>query len=468
MGIIPAVLNPIWLWLVLLSVLIGGFTGNLNAVTEGAFASAKDAVMVIALPLVGMFALWLGIMRLAELSGLVNIMARGLRPITRWLFPDVPENHPAIGSMAMNIAANMLGLGNAATPLGLRAMRDLETLNPRPGVASNAMCTFLAINTSSIQLIPTTVIGILVVAGSRNPTAVIGSAFIATLFSSIVAIAAVKFLEKLPAYRLPPVDPSALVDREGAVEESGTPSPLPPPPEPMTSKGRFLFAAYGILMALMFFTLAFPDEANRMVAGLASTFGFQPFTFSPLTEEMARVGLFNRLVMALSMISIPLMLTFFPLYAWLRGIKVYEEFVEGAREGFQVATRIIPFLVAILVAVRMFREAGGISMIATVLGPGLKAVGFPVDLLPLVLIRPLSGGASTGVFTDIVQTFGPDHINSLMAGTILGSSETTFYVIAVYFGSVGIKRTRHAVPAGLLGDLAGVVIAIIVCRMMFL
>jgi spore maturation protein B len=161
------------------------------------------------------------------------------------------------------------------------------------------------------------------------------------------------------------------------------------------------------------------------------------------------------------------MLTFFPLYAALRQVKVYEEFVEGAKEGFQVAMRIIPYLVAILVAVKMFREAGGIAIIAKALGPIPAALGFPVDLLPLVLVRPLSGGATTGVFNEIVSQFGPNHLNSLTAGTIFGSTETTFYVLAVYFGSVGIRRTRHAVPAGLMADLTGVIASVIICRWMF-
>jgi len=472
-GIIPPVLNPIWLALVLLAVFIGGFTGNLNAVTEGAFASARDAVMVIALPLVGMFALWLGIMRLAELSGLVQIMARGLRPITRRLFPDVPEDHPAIGSMAMNIAANMLGIGNAATPLGLRAMRDLETLNPRPGVATNAMCTFLAINTSSVQLIPTTAIAIMVVAGSRNPTAIIGSAFLATICSTIVGITAVKLLEKLPAYRLPPPDEAMLREMKARKAGRDEEAVSLPSAEPLTARGKAMLWAYTAGILLMYLIMSFPEQANAIVAALHrwSAEAIPAFVFSPFSDEMAadlaRHGVGSRLLRVLSMIAVPVMLSFFPLYAWLRGIKVYEEFVEGAKEGFQVAVRIIPFLVAILVAVRMFREAGGISLIAKVLGPGLQAIGFPVDLLPLVLVRPLSGGATTGIFTDIVQTFGPDHMNSLMAGTIFGSTETTFYVIAVYFGAVTVKRTRHAIPAGLAADFAGVVASIIICRVMF-
>ena len=188
-------LNYIWLALVLLAVAIGGATGHLKEVTDGAFDGAKTAV-TIALGLIGIMALWLGVMRLAERAGLIQKLARGLRPVMRRLFPGVPHDHPAMGSMLMNMAANMLGLGNAATPLGLRAMGDLETLNPHPGTATNAMCTFLAINTSSVQLIPTTAIAILVAAGSTNPTAIVGTALLATLCAATVAVTSVKLLKR--------------------------------------------------------------------------------------------------------------------------------------------------------------------------------------------------------------------------------------------------------------------------------
>src|SRR6202163_2001449 len=194
-------LNYIWLALVLLAVAIGGWNDRLNEVTAGAFDGAKTAV-TIAFGLIGVMALWLGVMRLAGRAGLVPAIAPGLHPIMRRLFPDVPPEHPAMGSMLMNMAANMLGLGNAATPLGLRAMRDLETLNPRPGVATNAMCTFLALNTSSVQLIPTTAIALLVAAGSTRPTAIVGTALLATLCAATVAIISVKLLDRLPFFRL--------------------------------------------------------------------------------------------------------------------------------------------------------------------------------------------------------------------------------------------------------------------------
>src|SRR5512140_810632 len=196
-------LNYIWLGLIVFAVLIGGWTGHLKEVADRSFEMAEFAVMQISLPLVGIMALWLGVMRLAERAGLVALLARLLRPLMRRLFPDVPAEHPAMGAMLMNMAANMLGLGNAATPLGLRAMRDLESLNPQPGTATNAMCTFLAINTASVQLIPTTAIAILVAAGSTRPTAIVGTALLATLCAATTAIIAVKTLEKLPWFARP-------------------------------------------------------------------------------------------------------------------------------------------------------------------------------------------------------------------------------------------------------------------------
>lgn len=460
-------LNPIWLTLLLLAVFIGGFTGNLGAVTSSAADSAKTAVMTIALPLAGWFALWLGMMRLAELAGLVNVLARGLRPVMRRLFPDVPEGHPALGAMALNMAANMLGLGNAATPLGLKAMKHLEGLNPHPGLASNAMCTFLAINTASIQLIPATAIGILAVNGSTRPAAIVPSALMATLCAFTAGLVSVKLLEKLPRYQLPPVPASARPASPSA--EPTEPEPATPEPQPVSRRGLWTLAAYALGMIAMFVVLAFPEQVNAWLAALhLKAPGLIPaISFAPLSADLARLHLATRLLSVAGLLALPFAFTFFPLYAWLRGVKVYEEFVEGAKEGFQVATRIIPFLVAILVAVGMFRSAGGITMLSKALGPALGAIGFPVDLLPLVLIRPLSGGATTGIFTEIVHTFGADSLQALMAGTIFGSTETTFYVLAVYFGSVGIRKTRHAVPAGLTADLVGVIASIAICRWLF-
>jgi spore maturation protein SpmA len=443
------VLNYIWLALVLLAVAIGGATGHMKEVTDGAFDGAKTAV-TIALGLIGIMALWLGVMRLAERAGLVQKIARGLRPLLRRLFPDVPAEHPAMGAMVMNMSANMLGLGNAATPLGLRAMRDLEKLNPHPGSASNAMCTFLAINTASVQLIPTTAIAILVAAGSHRPTAIVGTALLATLCAASVAIVSVKLLEKLPWFRVRADVVSRMADAAESKIETAQSEPAAgigdagdnAPVSPWLSFLPTVLAVFflGLLLAMVF----------------PAAFHF------PIASESPSI--FVRSVNALSLLAIPFFLSFFPLYAAVRRVKVYDEFVEGAKEGFTVILKIIPFLVTMLVAIGMFKGAGGIDLLTRLLAPVLGPLHFPPDLLPLALMRPLSGGATLALFTDVVHRLGPDNIVSLMAGTLYGSTETTFYVAAVYFGSVGIRQTRHAIPAGLLADLTGVIASVIICR----
>ena len=449
-------LNYIWLGLILLAVIIGGCNGNLTAVADKCFEMAKFAVLDTAFPLIGIMALWLGVMRLAERSGLVTMLARALRPLMRWLFPEVPAEHPAMGSMLLNIAANMLGLGNAATPLGLRAMKDLDSLNLRPGTATNAMCTFLAINTSSVQLIPVTAIAILAANRSSNPTAIVGTSIMATACAAISAITMAKLLARLPMFRLPPVPVySPSPPPEERVGEKRAPDERLPIKEaaalqPLQWWGRLILSAFGFFFLWLFLRLAFP-----------ALLGYAP------RLENATQTVFVRIVDAISKLSIPFVLSFFPLYAALRRVKAYEEFVDGAKEGFEVAIRIIPFLVAILVAIGMFRAAGGIDLLSKALGPAMMAIGFPPDLLPLALMRPLSGSGALGVFTELVKNVGPDTLIARTAGTIYGSTETTFYVLAVYFGSVGIKKTRYALLAGLTADLVGVVASVIICRLVF-
>jgi spore maturation protein SpmA len=452
------VLNYIWLALVLLAVAIGGWNDRLKDVTEGAFDGAKTAV-TIALGLIGIMALWLGVMRLAERAGLVQRIAHGLRPIMRHLFPDVPPEHPAMGSMLMNMSANMLGLGNAATPLGLRAMNDLERLNPRPGVATNAMCTFLAINTSSVQLIPATAIAILAASGSTRPTAIVGTALLATLCAASVAIISVKLLEKLPIFRISPSaektkvgqdSQKAEIKGEAGVTDHGYSDSgvvTQEPPRRSSTLGLITLIALTLLFVVLFLRMVAPTLFGVSMAG-----------------DVAAQNVFVRSVNALSILAIPFLLSFFPLYAAAHGVKVYEEFVEGAKEGFSVILKIIPFLVTMLVAIGMFKGAGGIELLSRVLSPVLTPLHFPTDLLPLALMRPLSGSATLALLADIVHRLGPDNIVSLTAATIYGSTETTFYVAAVYFGAVGIKQTRHAIPAGLLADLTGVVASVIICR----
>ncbi len=458
-------LNYLWLGLVTLAVLVGGATGRLPEVTAGAFQMADTAVMKIALPLVGVMALWLGVMRLAERSGLVQQIARALRPLMRRLFPDVPAEHPAMGSMLMNMAANMLGLANAATPLGLRAMRDLETLNPTPGTATNAMCTFLAINTASIQLLPTTAIAILASQHAQNPTAIVGTALLASICATTTGIAMAKWLQRWRLFRVRPEVASAAAGAAAAASEPA--SALVAEPAPLRVGGHvalgLLLAAFAALLVWMVFA---PAGYHASTTALHARI-FPAQVAPPAWENTVTQPVALRVIGTLSLLAVPFLLVFFPLYASLRGVKVYEEFVEGAKEGFQVALRIIPFLVAILVAIGMFRGAGGIEALKSVLAPLLTPLGFPPDLLPLVLVRPLSGSATMGLFTELVQRLGPDSLTARMAGTIFGSTETTFYVIAVYFGSVAVRRARHAVAVGLIADCAGVVASVVICRLLF-
>ena len=431
-------LNYLWLGLILCGVILGVLTGKTEAVTAATFDAAKTSLMSIALPLGAVMALWLGIMRLAEKSGAVERLSGLLRPLLVRLFPDVPADHPAMGAMVMNIAANMLGLGNAATPLGLRAMQGLESLNPRPGTATNAMCTFLAINTSSVQLIPATAVGILAAAGAAHPTSIIGTALVATTCSFMTGIISVKLLQRLPMFALPPtpVAPALGTAPMEPGEASPTSSLLP-----LVLWKKFLLIAY----------VAF----------------FAGAVWHLLKTQSAGTSLLISVIQSISLVAIPFLLGFFPLYAALRGVTVYEEFIEGAKEGIQVALRIFPYLVAILVAVGIFRAAGGIDILSRLMAPLLDLIGLPTQVLPLVLVRPMSGSAATGLFAEIVKACGPDSYAAQLAGTILGGTETTLYVLAVYFGSVAIRRGRHALAAGLLADAAGVAASLVICRLIF-
>ena len=447
-------LNVIWLAMLLVAVIVGGFSGRLDAMTKGAFDSAEVAVMKIALPLIGAWAIWLGMMRLAERAGLVQSLARGLRPVMRRLFPEVPADHPAMGAMVLNMAANMLGLGNAATPLGLRAMALLQKLNPHPAVASNSMVTFLAVNTASIQLIPTTAISILAVQGSKNASIIVIPAIIATAIAMACGIFLAKALSRLPAFRISGED-SDVAENVAVAQENET-AVEKISPTPMSGAGRMLLAIFLAAFLAMFFALVWPAAANKLPESLAWQWRYRDF--------WPELGIGLRLLRAVSLLAIPFLLGFFPLVAWLRGVKVYEQFCEGAKEAFDTAKRVIPFLVAMLVAIGLLRDAGVMQMLTDALRPMLDRIGFPSDLLPLALMRPLSGSASMGIFADLVKTHGADSLIGRMAATIYGSTETTFYVLAVYFGSIGIRKTRHAVIAGLAADFIAIACAIAACH----
>jgi spore maturation protein SpmA len=448
-------LNYIWLGLIGVAVLMGGFRGNIGEVGQAGIDRAIDAVYPLGTTLLAVMTLWLGLMRLAEKAGLVNRLGLALKPIMVRLFPEVPANHPAMGAIVLNVAANILGLNNAATPLGLRAMNELDKLNQRPGVATNAMCMLLTINTASITLIPVTAIALLAAAKGKNPTIIIGTSLAATAMTQVCAIATCKLLERTrwskrqleEAVAVPrEVDAaSAKAVMEGeAVEEKAeqTDASLPWAPG-----ARWILAGFGGIFIAMVIAFAFPELIGR----------------AP-TPDVAAHAWPLRLVDALSVLVLPWLIFLFPLYAALRRIPVYEQFVEGGKEAVQVILRILPYLVGMLAAVGMFSMAGGMDLITEILSPLTNLFGFPSQLVPMAVIRPFSSAAALGLLTDLIHQNGPDSLIALTAATFYGCSETTFYVIAVYFGSVGVRKTRHAIPAGLVADTIGPIAAVIICR----
>jgi spore maturation protein SpmB len=320
----------------------------------------------------------------------------------------------------------------------------------------------LAINTSSITLIPVTVIGLLAAAGSKNPTAIIGTSLAATAVAHAAAIATCKLLEKSPWFRLAPVGDS-LVTALPAETKTSSAAQVAEGKEikekeeeideslPWVPGSKWILAGVAGLFLAMLLATAFPDLVHNKI----------PSPIDPTHSAL------HRLVDALSLLVIPWLILFFPLYAALRRVPVYEEFVEGGKEGFQVILRILPYIVGMLVAVGMFKAAGGLDLIAWILSPVTNFLHFPPELVPIAFIRPFSGTAAYALLAELVKNHGPDSLITLMGGTFYGCSETTFYVIAVYFGSVGIRKTRHAIPAGLVADIIGPIASVIICRAMF-
>jgi spore maturation protein SpmA len=414
-------MNYVWLFLVAIAILVAFITGNVKEITDAAFEYAETSVN-IAFSLIGIMALWLGIMKIAEEAGLIRLLARAIRPVSRFLFPQIPSDHPAIGAIVMNLSANWLGLGNAATPMGIKAMEHLQELNEDKDTASNAMIMFLALNTASITLIPMTVIGIRAGLGSQNPAAIIGTTIFASTMATITAITMVKLFSAI----------ETTTEGFGSFVSENL-------------KGILVF------LALVAFILTF------WLSGLAS-----------IVTSILPENLFNVVISTLSKYAIPVVLLIIPVIGLIKKVKVYETFVEGAKEGFQVAIRIIPYLVAILVAIGMLRASGAMEAFVTLLTPLTKLIGMPAEILPAAIMRPLSGSGALGVITELIKTHGPDSFIGQLASTIYGSTETTFYVIAVYFGAVNVKKIRYAIPAGLVADIAGILAAVFICRLMFL
>ena len=452
-------LNYIWLGMVTVSVAVALATGTLEPVTKAVLARSQSAVMDVMLPMAGMITLWMGMMRLVESSGLIVIIARVLGPVLRLAFSEVPKGHPALGSIAMNMGANMLGAGNAATPMGLRAMEQLNQLNPNPGVASNAMVMLLALNTSGITLIPASTIALMQARGADHPTDIIVPAILASSLATISAVMICLTLQRLKVFRVVPfpAEPCAVPFELKAAELEVREHTF------IWWKKLIIGGTAAAFFAIMFWFTVAPQSLVELqykiysaVKGTAPA-GVEWFTAVPAAG-------YQRLMKFVSVAAIPGAMGFFVLYAALAGIKVFEELVEGAREGVATTLRVIPYVVAMLVAVGMFTESGALGLLGRMLQPVLAWLYFPVEVLPIAIVRSLSGGAATAMLAGIADEHGINSIFTKIAATINGSSETTFYVAAVYFGAVGVRRMRHAIPTGLLADACAVILSVIFCR----
>jgi spore maturation protein SpmA/spore maturation protein SpmB len=397
------------------------------ALGNGMIESAKGAV-TLALGLVGVMAFFLGLMKVAEAGGLLLVIARLLRPLLVRLFPDVPADHPAMGAMIMNLSANALGLGNAATPFGIRAMQALDTLNPHKGTASNSMALFLAINTSSITLLPTGVIALRAAAGSADPAGILPTTLFATLCSTVVAIVSCKVYQRYW--------PSA-AEVTPAGEQNAPTAGVEAPEVTLPEAPATGYPGWVSGLALLALVALIP-----VAVLLGASLG--PWIVPGLAVLLLGFGV-------------------------VRKVRVYECFVDGARDGFEVAVRIIPYLVAILVAVGMFRASGAMEIVIGAIGGFTAALGMPAEALPMALLRPLSGSGAYGVLAATIAepATGPDTYVGYLVSTLQGSTETTFYVLAVYFGAVQVRRVRHALAAGLTADLAGIVGAVVACLYLF-
>ena len=421
----PSSINIIWLALVLIATVTAAYTGKMAEVTRASFDSAKSAV-TLAIGLIGPMALWLGIMKVAEEGGLLRIIARAVRPLMIRLFPDVPAEHPAMSAMIMNMAANALGLGNAATPMGIKAMQELEKLTLEKGTATNAMCLFLAINTSSVTLLPLGVITVRAAAGAADASAILIPSLFATFCSTCVAVCAAKLLA---GRGILPVANSRNLPQENEEELDDTPELE----KPGNAGKIFVWLLIAVFCGGIIYRFTCPSAPGLILKDFSNWL-------------------------------IPALICLLLIFGYFRGVKIYETLTEGAKEGFNTAVRIIPFMVAIFVAIGMFRASGAMDIMITVFSPLTELIGMPAEALAMALMRPLSGSGAFGIMSEIVNQ-APDSFLSFLVSTMQGSTETTFYVLAVYFGSVGIKRTRHALPAALCADAAGILASVLICNL---
>lgn len=408
------VLNYIWIAFFAIAFIIAlakliflGDTQVFPDIINSTFASSKTA-FEISLGLTGVLSLWLGIMKIGERGGVINLFARILSPIFSKLFPEIPKGHPVTGSIFMNIAANMLGLDNAATPLGLKAMEGLQELNPKKDTASNSMIMFLVLNTSGLTLVPISIMVYRAQLGAAQPTDIFVPILLATFFSTLAGIIAVSIYQKINLFN-------------GTI--------------------MLFLGCMSLFISLLiyFFTTLSKDQIDVW------------------STTSANIILF---VIIIGFI-----------YSGVRKkINVYDSFIEGAKEGFSTAVRIIPYLIAILVAIGVFRASGAMDYIISGVSDFINFCGVKNDFagaLPTALMKPLSGSGARGLMVDAINSYGPDSFVGRLSCIFQGSTDTTFYILAVYFGSVGITKTRHAVSAGLIADLAGVIAAIFICYLFF-
>ena len=407
-------LNALWAGMILVACLVAlvhaltaGQGTIFVAMVQSLFDSAKTG-FEISLGLAGVMTLWLGIMRVAEAGGSLAFLTRALAPLFKHLMPEVPARHPAQGAVVMNLSANVLGLDNAATPLGLAAMRELQTLNPKPDTASNAMILFLVLNASSVTLLPLTIFAYRAQMGAQDPTDVFVPILIATYFSSMAGLIAVAVAQRINLLH------------------------------------RVVLTYLGV--------------ATALVATMAWYFGSLPA--AEMRQQSAVFS--NALLLGL--------IVLFLSSALLRRVKVYEVFIEGAKEGFQIAVGIIPYLVAMLLAIGLLRASGALESLLEGIRSLVVALQGDtrfVDALPTALVKPFSGSGARAMMVETMKTYGADSFAGRLSAVIQGSTETTFYVLAVYFGSVGIQRSRHAISCALIADVVGVVAAIVVCYAFF-
>lgn len=409
-------LNYIWIAFFLIAFVFAlvkliffGDTEAFKVLVDGMFDSSKSSVMDIALPLVGNMALWLGIMNIGERAGAINFLSRIVGPFLNRLFPEVPKNHPANGQMMMNFSANLLGLDNAATPLGLKAMSSLQELNPNKETASNAQIMFLVLHTSGLQLLPVTIIAQRFILHAADPADVFIPIIIATYVATVVGLIAVAIKQKINLF------------------------------------DRVILTWLGSMTAFI----------------VLLVWGFSTY----LTKE--QISTVSKIASNLMLFAIPVI---FILGAIRKKVNVFEAFIDGAKSGFETSVKIIPYLVAMLVAISVFRNCGALGYINDGLRFVINSLHLDsrfVDAMPVAYMKPLSGSGSKAMMINTMQTFGPDSFAGRLGCIFNGSADTTFYIVALYFGSVGIKKSRYAIPAGLIADLAGIIAAIFVAYLFF-